>query len=159
MTNDLVSLKILTTLLKDGRATHQSISEEFNFSRPAIHRRISKLEECGIIKGYNADVSFHKIGLTIDVFILVNIHTFNYNEVIKQIMNLSGKGIYVQEVFRITGGKCILIRLKASSSDRLRQFHDEMLTLEGFVETNTMLVLQSEKNDFKYNYVVDDSKV
>lgn len=152
---DLVSLKILTRLLKDGRATHQSIAKEFNFSRPAIHKRINDLEEEGIIEGYSADVNFHKIGLTIDVFILVNMHTLNYNKAIKEIMDLSGEGIYIEEVFRITGSKCILIRLKASSSDRLRQLHDGMLSLEGLIETDTMLVLQSEKNDFNESYITN----
>ncbi|MDO5725097.1 MAG: Lrp/AsnC family transcriptional regulator [Tissierellia bacterium] len=150
---DLTTLKILSRLLKDGRATHQSLAEELNFSRPAIHQRVNKLEEEGVIKGYKADVDFHKVGLTIDAFMLVNMHTLNYNKVISKIMSFSQEGIFIEEVFRITGEKCILVRLKTSSSDRLRQLHDHMLNLKGISETNTMLVLQTESNDFNENFV------
>lgn len=155
---DLVSLEILTKLLKDGRATHQSIAEDLSFSRPAIHRRINKLEEEGIIEGYSANVDYSKIGLTIDAFMLLNMHTLNYNKAIKEIMSLSGQGIFIQEVFRITGNQCIILRLRASSPDRLRQLHDDILELEGLIETNTMLILQSEENIFNHNYSEDNIK-
>lgn len=42
--------------------------------------------------------------------------------------------------------------IKTSTPDRLRQFHDSMLKLEGLVETNTMLILQKVSNEFKPEY-------
>lgn len=152
MKYDHTSLKIIEKLLKDGRATHQSIAEEYNFSRPAIHQRVSRLEEEKVIESYSANVDFDKIGLTIDAFVIVNAHTLDYNELISQIKRLSNTGIYVEQVFRITGGKCVMIRVKTASTEKLRQLHDNILKLPGMIDTNTMLVLQEEKNEFKELY-------
>lgn len=152
MKYDKTSLEIITELLKDGRETHKSLAGKLNFSRPAIHKRVENLEEDNIITGYTTEVNFQKIGFPVDVFILVNIHTNNYNKAIEEITNISSEGIYVEEVFRITGDKCIIVRVKTSSPERLRQFHDSILTLDGLIETNTMLILQSVKNDFKPEY-------
>lgn len=153
MKYDITSLKILEKLLKDGRATHQSIADSYNFSRPAIHQRVNKLEEDNVIQGYSANVNFDKIGLTIDAFVIVNAHTLNYNDFISKIINLSGPGLFIEEVFRVTGGKCVMIRVKTSSTEKLRQLHDGLLEIEGMIDTNTMLVLQTEKNNFRENYV------
>lgn len=152
MKYDKTSLEIITELLKDGRETHKSLAEKFNFSRPAIHNRVDNLEENNIITGYTAEVNFQKIGFPIDAFILVNIHTKDYNKIIEEIIDISSEGIYVEEVFRITGNKCIIVRIKTSSPDRLRLFHDNILKLDGLIETNTMLILQQGKNEFKPEY-------
>lgn len=153
MKYDKTSFLIISKLIKDGRATHKSLSEDLNFSRPAIHQRVEKLEDEKVIKGYSADVDYQKIGFSVDAFVLINIHTLNYNDVIHKIMSISGKGIYVENVYRITGEKCILIRIKTSSPNKLREFHDAILKVEGLVDTNTMLILQEEENEFDISYI------
>lgn len=45
---DSTSLKIVSRLLEDGRLTHQALADEFNYSRPAIHQRINKLESSNV---------------------------------------------------------------------------------------------------------------
>lgn len=150
---DKTSLKIISRLLEDGRLTHQAIADEFNYSRPAIHQRINKLESTGVIEGYRAKVNFAKLGLNIHAYVLVNIHTLDYNECIASIRNLSDEGIFIQNVYRITGNRCIMVKLVVASTEHLRKFHDKMLKLEGLVETNTMLVMQEEENIFESRFV------
>ena len=150
---DRTSLEICSMLSRNGRLTHKSIADELNYSRPAIHKRINELEESGVISGYKAKVDYGKLGLNISVFVIVNIHTLNYNESISRIMDLSDEGIYIEDVYRITGNQCILIKLVAASTEKLKTFHDRMLELEGLIETNTMLVMQSESNEFQTDYV------
>ncbi len=152
---DDVGIKICSMLAQNGRLTHKSIADELNYSRPAIHNRIDELEKAGVISGYEAKIDYGKLGLNISVFVLVNIHSFNFNDSISKIMDLSDEGIYIQDVYRITGNQCILIKLVAASTEKLRIFHDKMLKLSGLIETNTMLVMQSESNDFKAEYIKD----
>ena len=150
---DLTSLKIVSRLLMDGRLTHQALADEFNYSRPAIHQRIYKLESSGVINGYKADIDFKKLGFNIDAFVLVNIHTLNFNKTISSILNLSEEGVFIEKVFRITGENCIMIKILVSSTEHLRIFHDKILEIDGLVETNTMMVMQEEKNVFKGDFV------
>lgn len=158
MKYDITSLKIIEKLLVDGRATHQSIADEYNFSRPAIHQRVNKLEEDEVISGYSANIDFDKLGLAIDAFVIINAHTLDYNKFIKEVMELSDTGIFIHEVFRITGGKCVMIRVKTSSTEKLRQLHDGLLKIDGMIDTNTMLVLQTEINNFKGLYIAGKSE-
>ncbi|NLD17030.1 MAG: Lrp/AsnC family transcriptional regulator [Tissierellia bacterium] len=154
---DSTSLKIVSRLLMDGRLTHQALADEFNYSRPAIHQRINKLEGSGVIKGYKADVDFRKLGFNIETFVIVNIHTLDYNETISSILDLSEEGVYVEKVFRITGENCIMVKLLVASTEHLRKFHDKILKIEGLVETNTMMVMQEEDNVFEGRFAQEDA--
>ena len=138
--------------------THQALADEFNYSRPAIHQRINKLEGSGVIEGYKADVDFRKLGFNIDAFVIVNVHTLDYNKTISDIINLSEEGIYVEKVFRITGDNCILIKLLVTSTEYLRLFHDKILKIDGLIETNTMLVMQAEDNVFDGRFVQNNEE-
>lgn len=146
---DKTNVDILLNLLENGRSTHQTLADELNYSRPAIHQRITKLEETGYITGYKANVDFLKLGYTIGAFVLVNVHTRNYNDMLEQIASLSREGIYIEKLFRITGNKCILIKLHVSSTEHLRMFHDEILKIEGMVDTNTMIIMQESQYKLK----------
>ena len=154
---DSTSLKIVSRLLIDGRLTHQALADEFNYSRPAIHQRINKLESSGVIRGYKAEVDFRKLGFNIETFVIVNIHTLDYNETISSILNLSEEGVYVEKVFRITGENCIMVKLLVASTEHLRKFHDKILKIEGLVETNTMMVMQEEDNVFEGRFAQEDA--
>ena len=155
---DSTSLKIVSRLLIDGRLTHQALADEFNYSRPAIHQRINKLESSGVIRGYKAEVDFRKLGFNIETFVIVNIHTLDYNETISSILNLSEEGVYVEKVFRITGENCIMVKLLVASTEHLRKFHDKILKIEGLVETNTMMVMQEEDNIFEGRFAQEDAE-
>lgn len=142
----------------DGRLTHQALADEFSYSRPAIHQRINKLENSGVIKGYKAFIDYRKLSFNIEAFVLVNIHTLDYNKTIKSILDLSEEGVYVERVFRITGDNCIMIKLLVASTEHLRLFHDKILKIDGLVETNTMVVMQEEDNIFSGEYVQNNSE-
>ena len=152
---DRMSLRIINKLLIDGRKTHQSLANELSYSRPAIHQRINKLEKNGIINGYTADIDYSKLGFGIEAFVLVNIHTLDYNSCIQSILDLSREGIYVKKAYRITGQKCIIVKLFVSSTENLRIFHDEILKLDGLIETDTMVVMQEEDNELKEEYIFE----
>ena len=57
---DEIDVKILKLLEFNGRMSHEEISKRLNLSRPAIHQRISKLEQNNIIKGYRTDINWSK---------------------------------------------------------------------------------------------------
>ena len=48
---DELDLRILTLLLRDGRAPASQLAEQVGLSRPAVADRIEKLERQGVIRG------------------------------------------------------------------------------------------------------------
>ena len=54
MKTDNVDLLILNELAKNGRESASNIAELIGMSIPAVTERIKKLQDSGVIKGYNA---------------------------------------------------------------------------------------------------------
>lgn len=140
-----INLEILELLENNGRMSHEEIGKKLNMSRPAIHQRVSKLEERNIIKGYSTDINWGKVGMGISAFVFINIRTSNFNKVMDEVINLKIEGLTIEKCFRITGQWCLLVKIRASQTEQITLLHDELLKIEGMLDTYTMLIL-SEAN-------------
>ena len=66
---DTVNAKILELLQSDGRMTNAKLAEHLNMSETPCWRRLKKLEETGIIEGYQAHLNRRKLGLGVMAFV------------------------------------------------------------------------------------------
>jgi Lrp/AsnC family leucine-responsive transcriptional regulator len=62
---------ILRLLLADGRMSFTDLGRATGLSTSAIHQRVRRLEQRGVIKGYTAVVDYDAIGLPLTAFISV----------------------------------------------------------------------------------------
>jgi len=138
---DDLDMKILELLENNGRMSHEEIGKRLNMSRPAIHQRISKLEQSEIIKGYNTSINWSKAGQSIRAIVLINVKTSDFNKIMEQVVNLKIEGLTIEKCYRITGQWCIMLKIRASLTDQITMLHDELLKIEGMLETFTMLIL------------------
>ena len=53
---DGIDRKIIALLRENARRSFQDIGEQVSLSAPAVKRRVDRLEESGVIKGYTATV-------------------------------------------------------------------------------------------------------
>ena len=136
-----IDLKILELLEDNGRISHEEIGKRLNMSRPAIHQRITKLEQSGIIKGYYTEIDWSKTGQGIRAIVLMNVRTSDFNEIMQRIINIKIQGLTIEKCYRITGQWCIMLKIRASITDQITSLHDELLKIEGMLETFTMLLL------------------
>lgn len=142
---DNLDLQILKLLENNGRLTHEEIGKRLNMSRPAIHQRISKLEACGILKGYSAEIDWGAAGQGIRAFIFMNVKTTDFNALMQSVMAIEVEGLVIEKCYRITGQWCMMLRIRASVTDQMTQLHDALLKIEGMLETFTMLILTESK--------------
>jgi len=68
---DAIDRRILAILQENGRLSNQEIAERVNLSPSPCLRRIRRLEECGVIRGYVALLDAQKLGL--DLLAYVNV--------------------------------------------------------------------------------------
>ncbi|CAD6556980.1 Leucine-responsive regulatory protein [Paraburkholderia hiiakae] len=68
---DAIDRRILAILQEDGRLSNQEIAERVNLSPSPCLRRIRRLEEGGVIRGYVALLDAQKLGL--DLLAYVNV--------------------------------------------------------------------------------------
>ena len=59
---DAIDLKILRELQRDGRMTNVDLAQRVGISAPPCLRRVRKLEETGVIKGYHALLNAPALG-------------------------------------------------------------------------------------------------
>ncbi len=68
---DAIDRRILSILQENGRLSNQEIAERVNLSPSPCLRRIRRLEESGVIRGYVALLDAQKLGL--DLLAYVNV--------------------------------------------------------------------------------------
>ncbi|MCQ1529249.1 Lrp/AsnC family transcriptional regulator [Lutispora saccharofermentans] len=136
-----MDIKILEILENEGRITHEEMAKRLNISRPAIHQRVSKLEQSGVIKGYKTVIEWSKAGQALRALIFINVRTSDFNSLMNEIVNIKIEGLDIEECFRITGQWCIMLRIRTIEAKQITCLHDEILKKQGVTETFTMLIL------------------
>ena len=113
---DEMDRKILSFLVKDARMPFLEIARECGVSGAAIHQRVNKLEDAGIITGFSARVKPSALGFPVCAFIMMNISEANkFNDVIAALKKIPE----VVECHFITGHSSMLIKLYCSDFDHL----------------------------------------
>nr|WP_233158619.1 Lrp/AsnC family transcriptional regulator [Chromobacterium sp. ASV5] len=74
---DRFDLQILQALQQDARATHQKLAQDIALSASQIGRRIQRMEENGVIQGYQVTLNSQHIGLSVMAFANVSLERHN----------------------------------------------------------------------------------
>ena len=62
---------IVAALTADGRLSYTDLAEKVGLSVSAVHQRVRRLEQRGVIKGYAARVSFEALDLPLTAFVAI----------------------------------------------------------------------------------------
>src|SRR3954464_7255143 len=63
--------EITRLLFADGRISHTDPGKETGLSTSAVHQRVRRLEQRGVIRGYTVQVDFEAIRLSLTAFVSV----------------------------------------------------------------------------------------
>ncbi|MFW8634879.1 Lrp/AsnC family transcriptional regulator [Cribrihabitans pelagius] len=66
---DSTNAQILTLLQQDGRMTNAKLAEQLSMSETPCWRRLKRLENSGVIEGYQANLNRRKLGLGVMAFV------------------------------------------------------------------------------------------
>jgi Lrp/AsnC family transcriptional regulator, leucine-responsive regulatory protein len=61
--------QIIGLLCNDGRMSLADIARETGLSTSALHQRVRRLEQRGVITGYRAELDYREVGLPLTAFI------------------------------------------------------------------------------------------
>jgi Lrp/AsnC family leucine-responsive transcriptional regulator len=62
---------ILTALAGDGRQSYTDLAERVGLSVSAVHQRVRRLEQRGVIRGYAARLDHEALGLPLSAFVAI----------------------------------------------------------------------------------------
>lgn len=124
---DKIDRKILIELQRNGRLSHQELSERVGLSATPCARRIRKLEQTGVIKGYAAIVDEARLGYGFSVFVSVRLdhqtddRLLNFEDEIQQLPE-------VADCWLMTGNRDYLLRIALSDLTEFERFLTGTLT-------------------------------
>lgn len=115
---DQTDQKILSFLVKDARMPFMEIARECGISGAAIHQRVKKLENNGVISGSRLIVKPAALGLNVCAFISVSLSDNNkYSEVINALKHVEE----IVECHFITGKAALLLKVYCFNNDHLME--------------------------------------
>lgn len=66
-----LDLAIVAALTADGRMSFTDLAAQVGLSTSAVHQRVRRLEERGVITGYTATLDYEALGLPLTAFITI----------------------------------------------------------------------------------------
>ncbi len=136
---DAIDRKILKFLVKNARMPYLEIARECGISGAAIHQRIKKLEDTGVVLGSRMIVNPKMLGFDVCAFVNLRISdpmmSISVVEKIKHIPE-------VVECHFITGTYTAMLKLYCVDNEHLmRTIFDNILRIPGVTNTQTYISL------------------
>lgn len=139
-TLDAIDRKILKYLITNARMPFLEIARECGISGAAIHQRIRKLDESGVILGSRLIVDPKMLGFGICAHITISLSD---PQLMKQTVELLKIVPEIVECHFITGKGNILIKLYCLDNEHLMNtIFDGILRIKGISTTETSISLQ-----------------
>lgn len=140
---DAVDRKIVALVAANGRISHEDIARRVFVSRPAVHERVKRLEQDGVIRGYRAVVDWAAIDLGLCGLVSVQIEHQQMSQVLSKLFDIANPRAMIEECHRITGQWCVLLKVRAASPQALQELLDEIHAVPGVSQLLTSIVLTS----------------
>lgn len=140
---DSIDLHILNALQGNARISNADISRELDMAPSAILERIRKLEQRGVVTGYEARIAPKLVGLGLTAFVFVRAEE-------RSTSSKTGKQLAaipeVQEVHNVAGEDCYVVKLRARDTDDLaRLLREKIGSISTVRNTRTTIVLETLK--------------
>lgn len=139
---DSLDKRILTLLSDDARMPYLEVARKCKVSGAAIHQRIQKMQEAGVITGSQVNVSTRKIGYQTCAFIGIQVNLLahsTHNEVFEKISQIPE----IVEAHHITGKYSLLLKILTRNNEHLKQIIVEKIqSIPEIVATETFISLE-----------------
>jgi Lrp/AsnC family leucine-responsive transcriptional regulator len=137
---DRADRNIVLVLQENARATLAEIAERVDLSPSAVKRRIDRLEEDGVIRGYTALVDDSRLGNPLEAFCEL---TFAGTSKVADIVGI-GEGISeVEAVFTTAGDPDALALIRVRDVAHLTAVIDRLRRSGRVTGTKTLMVLDT----------------
>jgi len=142
-TIDDIDYQILTILQKKARIPNAEVARQVGMAPSAVLERIRKLEERGIIEGYEVRLNPVPFEQGMAAFVFVDIDRVSGNGSLeRQLAEVPG----VQEVHQVAGDDGYLLKVRAANPKALGEvLRDQLLTIKGVRGSRTQVVLNTIK--------------
>ena len=143
---DDLDKKILDIISKNARIPFKDIADECGVSRAAIHQRVQRMMDLGLIMGSGYHINPKKLGYRTCTYIGLSLTKGSmYKEVIEELKKIPE----IVEAHFTTGSYSVIVKLYARDNEHLMTLLNEHIQeIPGVTNTETMISLdQSIKKE------------
>ncbi|HYZ63642.1 MAG TPA: Lrp/AsnC family transcriptional regulator [Acetobacteraceae bacterium] len=142
---DAIDRRILAELQRDGRMTNVELARRAEITAPPCLRRVRRLEEAGVIRGYHADTDPARLGWEIMFFAIVGLES-QKEAVLSAFEQLVADWPEVRECHMIRGGGDFLLRLVARDTAHENQLTQRLTGAPSVSRVQTLQTIRTSRN-------------
>jgi Lrp/AsnC family transcriptional regulator, leucine-responsive regulatory protein len=134
-----IDRKIVSLLARNGRMSFTELGRQAGLSVSAVHQRVRRLEQDGVIKGYAAVFNPEDVGLPLTAF--VSVKPFNAaapDDLPQRLAHLTA----IEACHSVAGDENYILKVRVPSPVALEDLLYQIRTLGG-VSTRTTVVLST----------------
>jgi Lrp/AsnC family transcriptional regulator for asnA, asnC and gidA len=136
---DTIDRTILRMLMKNARMPYLEIARECGISGAAIHQRVKKLTDVGVIQGTRLIVDPKSLGFDVCAFIGIQLLDVKLHGTTVEALS---KAPEVVECYFLTGKYNLFIKVYCRDNEHLMHtIFDRVLTVPGITTTETFISL------------------
>jgi len=140
---DDVDRAILTALQQNARTSNAEMARQIGMAPSAVFQRVRKLEESGVIQGYTTRLNTKSLGFGLVAYIMVQTGD-NARE--HNTAALLGELPEVQEVHRVVGEDCFIVKVRVHDTDALAELLEHRVQrIPSISSTRTTIVVKTVK--------------
>jgi Lrp/AsnC family leucine-responsive transcriptional regulator len=131
--------RILTLLASDGRMSFTDLGKATGLSTSAVHQRVKRLEQRGLITGYGAFLDHDQMGLPLTAFI--SIRPIDPSQPDDSPERLAGIG-EIESCWSVAGDESYILKVRVSTPTDLEELLARVRAAAN-VSTRTTIVLST----------------
>ena len=133
---DTINWQILGHLQRNARESFANIGRKVGLTPPAVAERVKKMEDLGIITGYETRVSYVMAGHQLKAIIMLRAFMGKLKPFLDKVKSFQE----VINCYRITGNENIIMEVVLRDQSHLEKFIDELIV---YGECRTHIVLSN----------------
>jgi Lrp/AsnC family transcriptional regulator, leucine-responsive regulatory protein len=138
-----VDRALVAALVRDGRASYTELAERVGLSVSAVHQRVRRLEQRGLITGYRASIDAAGLGLGLTAFVAITpIDVDRAEEAPGKLAHLAA----IEACHSVAGSESYLLKVRVASTQALEELLREIRSLAN-ASTRTTVVLSTVFED------------
>lgn len=140
---DATDTAILGMLQENARISNAEMARRVDMAPSAVHERIRKLEERGLIQGYEARLGARELGMGLVAFVFVRSNDTPGGVATAERLAALPE---VQEVHHVAGEDCFLLKVRVADTQALSGLLRERIgAVPSVTSTRTTIVLDTVK--------------
>lgn len=137
---DDIDRDLLAALQRDAQQPYAALAATVGLSTGAVHERVRKLREQGIIRRTTVDVDPAAVGRGVLAFVMVEANAWMGDRSTHEALAALPE---VEEAYVVAGPASVLVKIRVGAPEQLQASLRRLFQVEGVTGTRTIVVLET----------------